>query len=56
MLSLVLPARTGAERARYDAVAAVSRNFGGLPRVGTPPAATTDAEAAVRLLSRRGCD
>lgn len=55
VLSPVLPAGTPEERARYDRVAAVSRYFGGVPRVGDPAPATTDADAAVRLLSRRGC-
>ena len=64
----VLPAGTPAERERYERVAAVSRYFGGLPRVGEPPdgapAGTgdaspadppADADRAVQLLSRRGC-
>ena len=55
VISPMLPRGTPEERARYRRVADVSRYFGGLPRVGTPPPRETDAEAAVQLLSRRGC-
>lgn len=51
----VLPADTPGERARYQRVAEVSRYFGGMPRIGEPPAREASAEAAVQLLSRRGC-
>ncbi|HUE76806.1 MAG TPA: rhodanese-like domain-containing protein [Longimicrobiales bacterium] len=59
VLTPVLPAGSREERARFDRVADLSRYFGGMPRVGEPqrkPASTTDrAEAAITLLSRRGC-
>jgi rhodanese-related sulfurtransferase len=56
VVSPVLPAGTPEERERYQRVAAVSRYFGGLPRVGEPSAsAGASAEEAVQLLSRRGC-
>lgn len=56
VVSPVLPAGTPEERERYQRVAAVSRYFGGLPRVGEPATgAGTSAEEAVQLLSRRGC-
>ena len=54
----VLPAATPEEQERYHRVAAVSRYFGGLPRVGEPRApadSSADADRAVQLLSRRGC-
>ena len=52
----VLPADSPEEKARYRRVAAVSRYFGGLPRIGTPPARDSgSADEAVQLLSRRGC-
>lgn len=51
----VLPAGTPAERAVYERTAAISRYFGGMPRTGPAPASSRDPEAAVRLLSRRGC-
>jgi rhodanese-related sulfurtransferase len=55
----VLPAGTPAERARFDRVAELSRYFGGVPRVGERDTlrarGPARAEAAVRLLSRRGC-
>lgn len=55
----VLPAGTPEERARFDRVAELSRYFGGVPRVGERDTAAVSgparAEAAVRLLSRRGC-
>ena len=56
VISPVLPAGTAGERARYERVAAVSRYFGGMPRVGEPPVRSErSGEEAVRLLSRRGC-
>jgi rhodanese-related sulfurtransferase len=56
VVSPVLPAGTPEERERYERVARVSRYFGGLPRIGQPPdRASTTAEDAVQLLSRRGC-
>lgn len=51
----VLPAGSPEERKRYERVAAVSRYFGGLPRIGTPPAPDSSSDDAVKLLSRRGC-
>ena len=53
VLRPVLPAGTPDERRRYQRVAAVSRYFGGLPRIGRPPPA--GSEEAVRLVTRRGC-
>jgi rhodanese-related sulfurtransferase len=56
VLNPVLPADTPEERERYARVAAVSRYFGGMPRIGEPPPqSATTAEQAVQLLSRRGC-
>lgn len=55
ILNLTMPAGTPAERERYERAAAVSRYFGGMPRVGRPAASAVDADEAVRLLSRRGC-
>ncbi len=51
----VLPAESPDERARYRRVAAVSRYFGGLPRIGERPRRDTSPADAVQLLSRRGC-
>lgn len=51
----VLPADSPDERARYRRVAAVSRYFGGLPRIGERPRRDTSPEDAVQLLTRRGC-
>ncbi len=54
VVSPVIPPDTPEER--YRRVAGVSRYFGGLPRVGTPPErGSDDADQAVQLLSRRGC-
>jgi rhodanese-related sulfurtransferase len=55
VISPVLPAGTSDERDRYSRVAEVSRYFGGMPRIGQPPAPASDAGEAVRLLTRRGC-
>lgn len=58
VLAPVLPAGSPEERAWFDRVADLSRYFGGLPRVGEPPqrpAGPDRAEAAITLLSRRGC-
>lgn len=55
VLEPVLPAGTPEERAIYDRTAAVSRYFGGMPRIGSAPEPSRDPGAAVRLLSRRGC-
>lgn len=58
VLSPTLPAGSAEERARFEQVADLSRYFGGMPRVGTPRSARTGpeaAEAAITLLSRRGC-
>lgn len=55
VLEPVLPAGTPDERAAYERVAAVSRYFGGMPRIGEKSSPSTDAMDAVQLLSRRGC-
>lgn len=56
VVSPVLPAGTPEEKARYQRVAAISRYFGGLPRIGQPPDPNgATARDAVQLLSRRGC-
>lgn len=58
VLNPVLPAGSPAERARFDRVAELSRYFGGMPRVGEPeerPGGPGRADAAITLLSRRGC-
>ena len=58
VLNPVLPASTPEERVRFDSVAALSRYFGGLPKIGDPPDRDADpgrAEAAITLISRRGC-
>lgn len=58
VLSPILPASTAEERVRFDSVAGLSRYFGGVPKIGDPTtreAAPGRTEAAITLISRRGC-